>query len=139
MYEEIDYANVLDKIDWKLDIRLALGHAHRNDRDQGAGLIYFMDAVSQAVDIIGIEYPGWDAREDVDNFIKKTKKKYNYIKALWYKYNTTAKRERVYYFERNLKYKFHKEILHFLDDYVGKRRMLLFGKPDSKGLEYDEL
>ena len=133
---DVEYANVADKMEWRFVIMRRLEIAHALDR--GDTKFEFMNAVDQAVSCVGVAYPGWNARQDTKNEISRLRKNYQKTYQEWLEENPTARRSKRIKFEHHLLYNFHKDILAFLDDYVGERRMLLFGKPDSRGVSYLE-
>jgi len=131
--EEAIYASYKDKLDWKYAIMRSLENAN-NCKNK----YLFSDFVESCVKNIANTYPGWDAREDVNRVIQVLRKKYLILKELWYKKNNTKRWTQKYKFEFEVDYMFNKDILEYLNNYCGKRRMLLIGNPDTSGIDYTD-
>ena len=120
-----------EKTKWKEDIRRALLRP-----DYAISPEDFCRKVKQAVDVVALEYPNWNAYKEISEGISEIENKWINKFEEWIKKNEPMKWYKRYNTEKQFKFKNHHEILIFLRNYCARYGMLTEGPRDSRAIPY---
>lgn len=129
-------ASFLDKTDWRLTL-----HRKLEDCVNSEGTLLYTNRVKSLISAASAEYPGWNAKHDIETEIDRLQKHYTNEWNVWLESNSTAKKHRKYKHMKLLYNEAHKAIFEFIKNMCAKKRMLLWGSkkiPGGTQMEYTE-
>jgi len=135
MNEDVS-ASFIDKTDWRITL-----HRKLEACVDAEGTRYYKNRVKSLISAYSAHYPGWDAKTELDQFIKIKEIEYNNTLDEWLEENQSKGKWHKYHFEKHLEYMFHHEIFEHIKNNCAKKRMLLWGSkpiPGGTQMTYSE-
>jgi len=123
-------ASFLDKTDWRTTL-----HRKLEACVDAEGTPYYRLRVKSLISAYSAEYPGWDAKSDLEKNIHLLEQKYTVLWDEWVKKNSSAKRWSKYNYRKLLYDMLHKDIFEYIKNMCAKKRMLLWGTKKTPGGE----
>jgi len=132
-YNEVDdkfipSASVLDKTDWRVTI-----HRKLEACIDAEGTVYYPCRVKSLISCVCTKFPGWDAKDDIQDKITSLEVYYNKKWDDWLENNLLKGRWQKYNVERAFLMKLYKDIFEYIKDTLGAKRMLLYGVRHTPG------
>jgi len=118
-------ASFLDKTDWRKTI-----HRKLEACVSAEGTEEYPLCVKSLVTSTSADYPGWDSRISIDQYIKERELYYNLKLTVWLKNNPTQRRWQKYQYEKKLYLALCQDVFTYIKNLLAKKRMLLWGTED---------
>ena len=129
-------ASFLDKTDWRITL-----HRKLEACVDAEGTEFYPKRVKSLISVASATFPGWDAKTDIENEIKRLQEYYTGLWTTWFEDHGTAKRERKYQHKKQLYLEAHKSIFEYIKNMCARKRMLLWGSkkiPGGSQIEYED-
>jgi len=121
-------ASFLDKTDWRVTL-----HRKLEACVDAEGTIFYNKRVCSLISAVSASYPGWDARREVTEEIKKLEQKYTDIWEYWLNDNLTRAYIEKENYRSYLKLCLHKDVFEYIKNMCARKRMLLWGSKKISG------
>lgn len=130
MIANSEMSSILDKMDWRKNIQKYLDQCITAE-----GTINYPMRVKQLIDGVAAEYPNFDARTEIKNYIKKLDKKYTILINFKISENPEewlhpGKRQ---INEPEIIHAYYHDVFEFILNMVARKRMLLYGSKKKHG------
>lgn len=121
-------ASFLDKTDWRITL-----HRKLEACVDAEGTEWYPQRVKSLVSAASAEYPGWNAKLDIETEIDRLNKIYEDSWMVWFKSNLTKRRWQKWSYRRNLYMSYCHDVFEFIKNMCARKRMLLWGSKQIGG------